>query len=75
MKCPVCGGDAQLVSPDYGRGAEFRCYNGRAHRNEYTFASDSAEARSESNSSRSLSRANAGTRRAPAALREDLSSK
>lgn len=27
MKCPDCGGELALKSPDYGRGAEFGCYS------------------------------------------------
>lgn len=64
MKCPHCGEEASLLTPDYGYGygAEFRCYNylcpggtGDGCR----FASSSPEAKQASDESRASSWANA----------------
>lgn len=57
MKCPQCGGDAVLSSPDYGNGAEYKCYNGRClgRMGEFRFVDSSPEARAESDAARAAS--------------------
>jgi len=45
MKCPKCGDtNTSLITPDYGRGAEFKCYN-RVHGQPdgYRFTTGSAD--------------------------------
>lgn len=60
MNCPACGRPAHLVSPDYGRGAQFRCFGCPSARSgETTFVSDSPEARRASDAARATSQANA----------------
>jgi len=47
MRCPTCGNpNTTLISPDYGRGAEFKCHN-RVHGQPdgYRFTTGSADGR------------------------------
>jgi hypothetical protein len=56
MRCPN-GHEMNLSSPDYGRGAEFKCYRCDVYGARYV--SSSPEARAESDASRAQSGANA----------------
>lgn len=67
MRCPKCGGPADLVGPSYfdWQPVLYRCSHGHA------FSSQSGEAIAESDALRERSRSNAAARRAALLARGD----